>query len=178
MKHMKISALLILFAVTLVGCKDEKKEWNYKYGYTNEDIIGSYSFSNIDKAFEDLEPSSYCHICEDAQIEITAASSSTVSFKINCPDDNYSQTFVGAPTKNTDDCMIRMSSGYQMTGGAKLRAYNVLASVYQNSLQQIRLSGFAAVNTYNLVQLPGTNPPLYDTIPDSGYNYYFDVIKN
>lgn len=175
---MKILALLILFAVALVGCKDEKKEWNYKYGYTNEDIIGTYSFSNVAKAFEDLEPSAYCNICEDAQIEITAASSWSVKFKINCPDEGYSQTFVGAPTKNPDDCMIRLSSGYQFTGGGKLRAYNVLASVYQNDLQQIRLSGFAATNTYNLVQVPGTDPPLYDTIADSGYNYYFDIIKN
>ena len=75
MKQVKFSAFFLLLAVLLVGCKDEKKEWNYKYGYTNEDIIGSYSFSNIDKVFDDLEPSDYCHICDDAEIDITAASS-------------------------------------------------------------------------------------------------------
>lgn len=178
MKKISISAFILLLAVMLVGCNDKKKEWNYLYGYTNDDIVGEYSFSNIDKVFDDLEPSSYCHICDDAEISITAASATMVNFNINCPNDNYSRTFTGVPTKNPNDCMIRMSSGYTQAGGGKLRAYNVQASVYRNDDLNIRLSGFAAVNTYKLVPLPNSNSDIYDTIQDSGVNYYFDVIKN
>ena len=54
MKRFKISALLLLIAVVLVGCKDEKKEWSNFYGYANDDIIGQYSFSNIPNLFADL----------------------------------------------------------------------------------------------------------------------------
>lgn len=178
MKKITISAFFILLAVLLVGCDDKKKEWDYLYGYTKDDIIGEYSFSNIDKVFEDLEPSSYCHICDDAEISITAASATTVNFNINCPSDNYSRTFTGVPTKNPGDNMVRMSSGYILSGGGRLRAYNVLASVYCNDARNIRLSGFATLNTYKLVPVPNTDPVLYDTVSDSGVNYYFDVIKN
>ena len=179
MKKISILAFFLLLAVLLVSCKDKtKEEWSHFYGYTNNDIIGEYSFSNINKVFDDLEPSSYCHICDDAEISITAASATMVNFNINCPNDNYSRTFTGVPTKNPNDCMIRMSSGYTQTGGGKLRAYNVQASVYRNDALQIRLSGFAAMNTYKLVAVPNTDPILYDTIQDSGVNYYFDVIKN
>lgn len=178
MKKATISAFLLLLAVVFVGCKDEKKEWKHMYGFTKADIIGEYAFSNIDKAFDDLEPSSYCHLCDDAEISITSVSASTVKFKINCPDEDYSRVFTGVPTKNPEDFMIRMSSGYEQYGGSKLRAYNVNAYVYYNEAQQIRLHGFSSFNTYKLVQVPGTNPPLYDTVQDSGVNYYFDVIKN
>lgn len=178
MKKTLISAFFLLLAVVFVGCKDEKKEWNHKYGYTIDEIIGEYAFSNIDKVFDDLEPSSYCHICDDAEISVTRVSAGTVRFKINCPNDNYSRTFTGAPTKNPDDFMIRMSSGYEQYGGSRLRAYNVNAFVYQNNAQQIRLHGFSSLNTYKLVLVPGTEPPIYDTVQDSGVNYYFDVIKN
>ena len=178
MKKIAISAFFVLLAVAFIGCDSKKNEWNYKYGYTNDDIIGEYSFSNIDKVFDDLEQSGYCHICDNAEISVTAASAKTVNFIINCPDDNFSRTFIGVPTKNPGDCMIRMSSGYIQTGGSQLRAYNLLASVYQNDEQKIRLHGFAALNTYKLVAVPNTDPILYDTIQDSGVNYYFDVIKN
>ena len=100
MKQMKMSAFFLLLAVMLVGCKDEKKEWNYLYGYTNEDIIGTYHFSNAADAFDSLIESEYCFLCDDAEITISPLEN-MIDFVVKCPDENnFQHVFRGKPTYN------------------------------------------------------------------------------
>ena len=56
MKNIKWLPLLLMLGVFLVSCeKEQKKEWNKYYGYSNEEIVGSYSFSKVEDAFEDVD---------------------------------------------------------------------------------------------------------------------------
>ena len=103
MKKTLISAFFILLAMAFVGCKDEKKGWDYLYGYTNDDIIGTYHFSNVADAFESLTPSEYCYLCDDAEVTISSYQENSVKFTIKCPEEGYNQTFTGRPTYNEDD---------------------------------------------------------------------------
>ena len=112
MKKMRFLPLLLVVGVLLVACqKDETKEWEKFYGYTIEDIKGNYAFSSISSAFEDLTENSYCHICNDAEITITASLVSTysVDFMVNCSKAGFKRTFSGRPTLNDDDFLINMS---------------------------------------------------------------------
>ena len=175
----RLSAMCALFALLLVSCSDkDKQQWTGVYGYSIEDIAGQYSYSNEIKAFSNIEPSQYVHICEDAVVSINPVSATTVSFNINCPEDGFSKTFVGRPTKNTNDNMIRMSTGYTSAKDGKVRAYNVLATVYRNDAMQTRLHGHASLTIYKLVENHYGNESRIDTVPDISNNYYFDVIKN
>ncbi len=173
------------FLFTLIGlmalasCKPDKNEWSKVYGYTQEDIVGEYTNSNIDDAFdglEEVEENHYCHLCDDATITITPSGSSNISLNIQCPEAGFSRTFQGNPAKMDDDFLIRMSSGYLYSGG-RLRAYNLMAYVYRNEAQQIRLHGFASLDNYTLVY-PIPDNPNADTIKSNSHTYYFDVIKN
>ena len=160
MKQIKISAFFLLLAVMLVGCKDERKEWNYLYGYTNEDIIGAYHFSNVTDAFDSLIESEYCFLCDDAEITISPYMENRIEFVVKCPDENFHHVFQGMPTYNENECLISMTDNY----------YSVSAFVYTNAKGQIRLHGFARYG----IPAPAENPSAVTTC----YNYYFDVIKN
>ena len=177
MKSFKILALLCLVGLSLVSCdKDKKSEWNNWYGYTKDDIVGTYSFSNVADAFNNVDGVGR-HACPDADICILDKGGNTVEFRINCPDENFYRSFMGRPSPNENDFMLKMSSGYINAGNNRLKAYNVNAYVMENSTQQLRLHGFAALNTYKLVY-PVPDYPVPDTIADDGEYYYFDVIKN
>ncbi len=167
-------ALLCLMGLFLASCGDSKTEWENFYGYTNDDIIGTYSFSNVPNAFEGVEGFDR-YACDNAEISVTHFSGSRVEFNINCPSQGFARTFTGVPSPNDGDFMVHMSSGYQHYGSGRLRAYNLTGYVLKNAKQQVRMHGFASLNTYKLVALEtgGT-----DTIPDDGKYYYFDVIKN
>ena len=174
MKNCKLMALLCLMGLFLASCEDSKTEWENFYGYTNDDIIGTYSFSNVSDAFEGVEGFGR-YACDNAEISVARFSGSRVEFNINCPSQGFNRTFTGVPSPNDGDFMVHMSSGYQHYGSGRLRAYNLTGYVLKNAKQQVRMHGFASVNTYKLVALEtgGT-----DTIPDDGKFYYFDVIKN
>ena len=175
MKNYKLIVLLCMVGLFSASCnKDSKTDWENYYGYTNNDIIGTYSFSNVSDAFEGVEGVGR-YSCDNAEISVSQYSGSQVEFNINCPSQGFNRTFTGKPSPNSNDFMVHMSSGYQHYGNGKLRAYNLTGYVLKNSKQQLRMHGFAAVNTYKLVALEtgGT-----DTIPDDGKYYYFDVIKN
>ena len=167
MKKTLISAFFILLAVAFVGCKDEKKGWDYLYGYTNDDIVGTYHFSNVADAFESLTESEYCHLCDDAEITISSYQENSVKFTIKCPDAGYDHSFTGRTSYSENDFLINMS---EKALGVNIK-YTVTASVYTNAKSEIRLHGFARKIIYQ-----------YDTnqeeIVKECYNYYFDVIKN
>ena len=167
MKKTLISAFFILLAVAFVGCKDEKKGWDYLYGYTNDDIIGTYHFSNVADAFESLTPSEYCYLCDDAEVTISSYQENSVKFTIKCPEEGYNQTFTGRPTYNEDDFLINMS----VNPFEPNTEYTVTASVYTNAKGEIRLHGFARKIIYGV----DLNQQQFVQFC---YNYYFDVIKD
>lgn len=175
MKNYKLLVLLCLVGLSFASCKDKSDtEWENYYGYTNKDILGTYSFSNVSDAFEGVEGEGR-YACQNAEISISTYSGSQVEFKINCPSQGFNRSFTGKPSPNADDFMVHMSTGYQYYGNGRLRAYNVTGYVLKNPKQQLRIHGYASMNTYKLVPIEGVGT---DTIPDDGKYYYFDVIKN
>lgn len=177
MKIYKLFALICVLGVFFVSCKEPKTEWNNYYGYTNEDIIGNYSFSNISTAFDAVEGVGR-HSCPDAEVSIQASSQNPnmLRFTINCPNEEYSRTVEDDATPNEDDFMLRMSTGYIHSGSNKVKVYVVNAHVMKNEKKELRLAGFSAVNTYKEIYNQESGTTSYVQI--DGEYYYFDVIKN
>ena len=151
MKNIKLLPVLLMLGVLLVSCEKEKKnEWNKLYGYTNEQIVGTYSYSNVSDAFEGLTSNSLCHICQDARISIKVYSGSKIQFDINSASAELNASLVGPTGLNDDDFLINYEDGL----------YDLTAYVYTNVSGQIRLHGFVRKNR------------------DNQPTYYFDVIKN
>ena len=173
MKNIKYLSAMLMLGLLFVSCEkqSQEKEWTKYYGYTNEEIIGSYAFSNIKDAFDGLTESAYCHICEDARINIAARSESTIDFTVNCPSDEFNQTFEGRPCMTDDDFLINMTA----PSGSIHPKYELTVYVYKNDQGDIRLHGFARHVTYE-IHNDSDGTPVY-TIK-SKVNYYFDVIKN
>ena len=176
MKNCKLLALLCVIGVFFASCDKTKSEWSNYYGFTNEDVAGTYSFSNVSTAFDGVEGVGR-HACPDAEVSIQALpqNPNMLRFTINCPDEEYTRTIDDYATPNEDDFMLRMSTGYLHTGN-KIRAYNVNAYVMKNEKQQLRLHGYSAVNTYKEVEDVETGTVTY--VQTDGVYYYFDVIKN
>ena len=177
MKKFKFLALFCMLGVFFASCDDKtESEWNNFYGFTNEDVVGTYTFSNVSTAFDAVEGTNR-HSCPDAEIRILASSQNAnmLRFEINCPDEEYTRTIEDDATPNEGDFMLRMSSGYIHTGG-KVKVYVVNAHVMKNGKQEIRLAGFSAVNTYVEIINQESEAISYEQI--DGEYYYFDVIKN
>ena len=64
-KITSIISLLLFVGFMTVSCNKETK------GYTIDDIVGEYTFSNAADAFEGLEADAYTYLCNDAEITIT-----------------------------------------------------------------------------------------------------------
>ncbi len=176
MKNCRLLALICLLGLSLASCNENKTtEWENYYGYTNDDIIGTYSYSNVADAFDGIDGEGGRYACDNAEISVTRYSGSQVELNINCPSHSFNRTFTGVPSPNSDDFMVHMSSGYKPYGNGKLRAYNLTGYVLKNAKQQVRMHGFAAVNIYKIVSYGNGG---IDTIPDNGTYYYFDVIKD
>ena len=177
MKIYKLFALICVLGVFFVSCKEPNAEWKNYYGYTNEDIIGNYSFSNISTAFDGVEGVGR-HSCPDAEVSIQPSSQNPnmLRFSINCPDEEYSRTVEDDATPNEDDFMLRMSTGYIHSGSNKVKVYVVNAHVMKNEKKELRLAGFSAVNTYKEIYNQESGTTSYVQI--DGEYYYFDVIKN
>lgn len=159
--------MLVALAMMLVSCeKPPKSEWSYIYGYSNEDVIGTYHFSNVSDAFETLTEGEYCHLCSDAEISIAPYATNSVEFHVKSANAGYDQIFTGAPSHNNNDFLITMSNQVGST-----TEYTVTASVYNNAKGDIRLHGFARKIIYGI----DTENHKYLKYC---YNYYFDVIKN
>ena len=151
MKKIKILSVLLMLGILFVSCdKEQKSEWERHYGYTNAEITGSYSNSNVADAFDGLTESLYCHICDDARVTITSESENTVQFSIRSTKAELNATLKGNPALNDDDFLITLTDS----------PYELTAYVYTNAEGQLRLHGFVRAYSPNLV------------------NYYFDVIKN
>lgn len=175
MKNRKLLALLCVLGIFFVSCdKEPKSEWKNYYGFTNEDVIGTYSFSNVSTAFDGVEGVGR-HACPDAEVSIQASTQNPrmLRFTINCPKEEYSRTIEDYATPNEDDFMLRMTTGYIHTGD-KVKVFVVNAHVLKNEKQEIRLSGFSAINFYKEVVNEGAT----SYIQTDGEYYYFDVIKN
>ena len=173
MKNIKYLSVLLVLGLLFVSCEkqSQEKDWEKYYGYPNEEIIGSYSFSNVKDAFDGLTESAYCHVCEDARINVTASSESTIEFKVNCPNDEFNRTFEGRPCLTDDDFLINMT----VPAGSAHPDYELTAYVYKNDQGDIRLHGFARHIKYEThIDPDGTT--VYNV--KSKTNYYFDVIKN
>ena len=167
----------MVLGALLASCERvSQSEWENFFGYTNEDVIGTYSFSNVADAFEGVEGVGR-HASPDAEISIEPYSANTIEFKINCPSQGFNRSFTGKPMHIADDVMLRLSSGYKPYNGG-LRAYNVTGYVLKNTKSEVRLHGYAAVNTYRIEQMQTPQGLLPDTIQVDGTYYYFDVIKN
>lgn len=172
MKNIKYLSVLLVLGFLFVSCEASKeKEWKKLYGYTNEDIVGAYSFSKVEDAFDALTEGTYCHICNDAQVTISASSASIIQFSVNCPNAGFHKVFEGRPRVNDDDYIINI-------GGTSLNnhpEYGLTAYVYENEQGDIRIHGYAqhiewiiVVNSYGQEEYK----------IKSKTNYYFDVIKN
>ena len=163
-----------MLGALFVSCEkqSQEKEWEKHYGYTVEEIAGTYSFSNIADAFDGLTESAYCHVCEDARITVTAKSGNAIEFKVNCPNDNFVRTFEGLPRLTDDDFRITMKAPASFA----YPSYELTVYVYENDEGDIRLHGFARHVIYELVYNPVTEET--DHVVKSKTNYYFDVIKN
>ena len=178
MKNYKLLALLCLMGIFFTSCKEESKsEWKNCYGYTNEDVIGTYSFSNISTAFDGVEGVGR-HVCPDAEVSIQPSTQNPnmLRFTINCPELEYNRTIEDYATPNEDDFMLRMSTGYIPSGNNKVKVYVVNAHVMKNAKQELRLSGFSAVNSYKVIYNDESGTTSYEQV--DGEYYYFDVIKN
>ena len=151
--------MLMLSAVLLSCTKDTPKEWDYKYGFTTQDIIGEYTYSGVPDAFEGLTESEYFHLCQDATIDITYGG--VLRFHINSPKFNYNKTFTGQPVEDDDNFLIHL------TESQSANSQDVTAYVFTDKQGRIRLHGFARKTAYSIAD-------------DEYYkiNYYFDVLKN
>lgn len=150
MKRFKLAAMLLLLGSLLVSCGKQKEEWRQFDGYTNADIIGSYTNSNLTDAFEGLTESAFCHVCYDAQVTI-ANTGGKVQFDLKSPNIGFTVSLQGNPIVDGQGFLMQMSS----------MPYELTASVYTNTANEIRLHGYVRKKSG------------MDYI-----NYYFDVIKN
>ena len=173
MKSIKYLSFLLILGLLSVSCEkqSQENEWSKHYGYTNEEIIGSYAFSNLAGAFDGLTENAYCHICEDAKIDIVAKSENIIEFKVNCPSDEFVRTFEGRPRLTEDDFLINMT----IPSGGLHPDYELTVYVYNNDQGDVRLHGFARHITYE-THTGSDGTTAYNI--KSVVNYYFDVIKN
>ena len=152
MKHKLLTIMFFACCLLLTSCNKEKQgEWNNFSQYTMTDLIGDYSYSHVDGAFDGLTEGELCHICDDADISVTSGNGSKLQFAFRSVKGNLVRTISGSPKPTDDSFLIYITeSGYQLT-----------ANVYKDKNGRIRLHGYVRrANEYGTV------------------NYYFDVIKN
>ncbi len=161
-KSFSLTALLLMLAMVFSGCGKKKTEWSYLYNYSIDDIAGTYHYSNVENAFELINENNDVHSCEDAILTVTKLSETTVRIRLQCPDENYDQTFEGQPFNATGDYRVYLKKG----DDSLHPSYEINASVYTNKQGEIRLHGNGRKSKYH---------------PTDGWyfqNWYFDVIKN
>ena len=184
---MKKSVLFVVFATIVLvfaSCKEDKSDWKKFYGYTANEIGGTYSYSNASDAFKSLTESEFCHLCPDANITITPTDDNTIRFVMNSEELDYYKLYMGKAPLNSHDFMIDIKGNTQTLSSLSFIVYNLSARVYKNPEGKIRLEGNSAANRYNIKQniiYDSEHVPvdtIYDTILYSTTRYYFDVIKN
>ena len=153
-KITSIISLLLFVGFMTVSCNKETK------GYTIDDIVGEYTFSNAAEAFEGLEADAYTYLCNDAEITITKDGRNAVDFKLSCPSEENNAYFNGAPFQNENDSVIMMSYDYGY-GKYPPNESKVIANVSKMD-GKIRLQGYHY---------------FYSGSSALSYFYYFDVLK-
>ena len=175
--------VLATFVMAFASCKKTKSEWSNFFGYTSADVAGTYVFSEYDKAFEGFTEGSYCILCRDAQIVVTATSESAIKFAIDCPDHNYSKVFMGKAPLNSNDFLIDIKGNKQWQSSSNFIQNRLHSRVYKNAENKIRLAGSGVKDAYQIKEQYIYDDShfiidtLYDTILTSSTNYFFDVIK-
>lgn len=170
-KTISVLALCSLLLAGLVSCEKEQKEWSKLYGYSQDDIVGQYSHSQLPYAFSSLLESENAHLCADAVVSIASTSEQSITFGLSCPDHNFQKSFSGKPSLMSNAFLVSMSSGW-----VGLKRYALSATVLKNTNNDIRLEGFVSENQYE--RFYNTDEERYDTVLSNSVNYYFDVIKN
>lgn len=169
---MRFMALLLMVGAMMVACqKDETKEWEKYYGYSLDDIKGTYTFSYVSNAFDGLTENGYSHICQDAEITVTSYlnSESSIAFRVTCPNASFNGTFTGRPVMTEDGFLVKMT----IPSPAEYPDYELTVYVYKNAKGDIRLHGFARHIYYEIVVENGVNVKRVKSM----INYYFDVKK-
>lgn len=175
MKKLGLTAMAV--CLLLLSCNKADNRWKNLYGYSREDIIGEYGFSEVPDAFGSLVESAYCHICEDAKITVTPFMEKSVDFQIECPGENFTRNFRGVPAEVEDDYMINLNGGMTHMGNNRFKSYEVSASVMKDEMNRVRLHGAASVNVWKFENDTIQSIHHGDTILHSSTKYYFDVIK-
>lgn len=184
---MKKSIVFVAMATILMAftsCHKDKNGWQKFYGYTPNDIAGAYAFSNDEKAFKDLTEGEFCHLCSDAEINITATSDNTIKFEMNSEEFDYHKVYMGKAPLNSHDFMIDIKGNTQVFSSTSFLVCFLNSRVYQNADGKIRLEGDSFHNRYHIkhtVVYDNQHHPvdtLHDTTLYSSTRYYFDVIKN
>ena len=154
MRKLSVIGLLLLLGIVTISCNKDKK------GYTINDIVGEYTFSNAADAFEGLEVDEYTYLCDDAVITITKDGKNSVELKLSCPNEEHNARFNGAPFQNENDSVIWMSYDYGY-GKYPPNENTVIANVSKMD-GKIRLQG---------------HHYFYSGSSGLSYFYYFDVLK-
>ncbi len=170
-KAISVLALCSLLLAAMVSCEKEQKEWSKLYGYTQDDLVGQYSYSQSPGAFASLVENENAHLCSDAVVSIAATSEQNITFGLSCPDHNFQRSFSGKPSLMSNAFLISMGSGW-----VGLKRYALSATVLKNAQNDIRLEGFVSENHYE--RFYNADEERYDTVLSNSVNYYFDVIKN
>ena len=137
MKNFKLLALVCLLALGFASCKEKEPEWRNFCGYTSQDVMGSYSASDVSTAFEGLTEGAFCHICRDAQITISSTGSK-LKVEVKSITAGLNWSGAGSPSLNDDDFLMQI--GLEP---------DFLATVYTNDLQEVRLHGYVRRNHVN-----------------------------
>lgn len=181
MKHTHTNALALLcFSIlTLVSCREKNEnEWKRLFGYTRDDVCGSYAFSNCADAFANLEENdTVCRFCRDAEISISPSSTNSIVFNINCPQENYTKTFVGKAPMNANDFLIDIQGNTQNHSNHKYTVHKLQAEVLKNDAGQIRLCGFGQSLLYQDHYEIFQGDTLVTHKLLNSMNYYFDALK-
>lgn len=171
---MRFMALLLMVGVMMVACqKDDTKEWQLFYDFTLDDIKGTYAFSYVSNAFDGLTENTFCHICDDADVNVSSylGSETSIEFKVHSQKAVFNKTFTGKPAINEDDPFLLNMS---IPSGSLYPDYTLTTYVYKNDKGDIRLHGFARYIKYIVVTNPdGTTTHEVKNVT----NYYFDVKK-
>ena len=163
MKRISIISLLLFLGFATVSCNKEKK------GYTIDDIVGEYIFSNAADAFDGLEADEDTFLCYDAVITITRDGKNSVEFSLLCPnedlpwaptDEGHKARFNGPPFQNENDSVIRMSYDYGY--GKYPPSESTVTAKVSKMDGKIRLQG---------------RHYFYSGSSGNSYFWYFDVVK-
>ncbi len=170
---MRFLPLLFLLGIVTISCNKGTKEWEQYQGFALDDIKGTYHYSNVANAFESLTESDYCHICEDAVVNISSYlnSETSIEFKVNCPSAVLNKSFTGRPAINEDGILLNMA----IPATSPFPNYELTAYVYKNDKGIIRLHGFARHIIYEIETDANGNISHW---VKAKINYYFDVIKD